>query len=134
MTIDQSYKEKSVVLLLLLLLQNNTVLDFFFFSFLFFFFFFFFFEKQTYTQGRGKVVLTQKHIITSLKAMVTFKRGWSKLYYTQHILLSNMRQLSILFFFFFFWELNEMIILEVNKSRRIEMNKNIKTLLKLSKN
>ena len=129
MTIDQSYKEKSVVLLLLFLLQNNTVLDFFFFSI-----FFFFFEKQTYTQGRGKVVLTQKHIITSLKAMVTFKRGWSKLYYTQHILLSNMRQLSILFFFFFFWELNEMIILEVNKSRRIEMNKNIKTLLKLSKN
>ena len=108
MTIDQSYKEKSVVLLLLLLLQNNTVLDFFFFSFLFFFsfsfffFFFFFFEKQTYTQGRGKEVLTQKHIITSLKAMVTFKRGWGKLYYTQHILLSNVRQLSILFFFFFF--------------------------------
>ena len=31
--------------------------------------------------------------------MVTFKRGWGKLYYTQHTLLSNMRQL--LFFFFF---------------------------------
>ena len=131
MTIDQSYKEKSVVLLLLLLLQNNTVLDFFFFSFLFFFFFFFFFEKQTYTQGRGKEVLTQKHIITSLKAMVTFKRVWGKLYYTQHILLSNVRQLSILFFFFFFWELNEMIILEVNKSRRIEMKKIYKNFIKI---
>ena len=30
--------------------------------------------------------------------MVTFKGGWSKLYYTQHTLLSNMRQLRILFF------------------------------------
>ena len=34
----------------------------------------------------------------------------------------------------FFWELDEMIILEVNKSRCIEMKKYIKTLLKLSKN
>ena len=31
--------------------------------------------------------------------MVTFKGGWSKLYYTQHTLLSNVGQL--LFFFFF---------------------------------
>ena len=30
--------------------------------------------------------------------MVTFKGGWSKLYYTQHTLLSNTRQLRILFF------------------------------------
>ena len=29
--------------------------------------------------------------------MVTFKGGWDKLYYTQHTLLSNIRQLSILF-------------------------------------
>ena len=28
--------------------------------------------------------------------MVTFKRGWGKLYYTQHTLLSNMRQLLLL--------------------------------------
>ena len=33
--------------------------------------------------------------------MITFKGGWSKLYYTQHTLLSNMGQLPILFFFFF---------------------------------
>ena len=31
--------------------------------------------------------------------MVTFKGGWDKLYYTQHTLLSNVRQLPILFFF-----------------------------------
>ena len=30
--------------------------------------------------------------------MVTFKGEWSKLYYTQHTLLSNVEQLSILFF------------------------------------
>ena len=30
--------------------------------------------------------------------MVTFKRGWGKLYYTQHTLLNNMGQLPILFF------------------------------------
>ena len=33
--------------------------------------------------------------------MVTFKKGWDKLYYIQHTLLSNAGQLSILFFFFF---------------------------------
>ena len=32
--------------------------------------------------------------------MVTFKGGWSKLYYTQHTLFNNIRQLP----FFFFWE------------------------------
>ena len=31
--------------------------------------------------------------------MVTFKEGWGKLYYTQHTLLSNIRQLPIIFFF-----------------------------------
>ena len=31
--------------------------------------------------------------------MVTFKGGCDKLYYTQHILLSNVGQLPILFFF-----------------------------------
>ena len=31
--------------------------------------------------------------------MVTFKGEWDKLYYTQHTLLSNVRQLPILFFF-----------------------------------
>ena len=30
--------------------------------------------------------------------MVTFKGGRDKLYYTQHMLLSNVRQLPILFF------------------------------------
>ena len=35
--------------------------------------------------------------------MVTFKGGWGKLYYTQHILLSNVEQLP---FFFFFLETN----------------------------
>ena len=30
--------------------------------------------------------------------MITFKGGWGKLYYTQHTLLSNVRQLPILFF------------------------------------
>ena len=29
--------------------------------------------------------------------MITFKEGWSKLYYTQHTLLSNVGQLPILF-------------------------------------
>ena len=33
--------------------------------------------------------------------MVTFKGGWDKLYYTQHTLLSNVRQLPILSFSFF---------------------------------
>ena len=32
--------------------------------------------------------------------MVTFKKGWDKLYYIQHTLLSNAGQLSILFFFY----------------------------------
>ena len=31
------------------------------------------FKKQTHTQGRRKGVLTQKHITTSLKSLVTFK-------------------------------------------------------------
>ena len=31
------------------------------------FFFFFFFEKQTISQGGGKVILTQRHTITPLK-------------------------------------------------------------------
>ena len=30
--------------------------------------------------------------------MVTFKGEWDKLYYTQHIILSNVKQLPILFF------------------------------------
>ena len=30
--------------------------------------------------------------------MVSFKEGWGKLYHTQHTLLSNVGQLSILFF------------------------------------
>ena len=29
--------------------------------------------------------------------MVTFKRGWGRLYYTQYTLLSNVRQLSFFF-------------------------------------
>ena len=31
--------------------------------------------------------------------MVTFKERWGKLYFTQHILLSNVGQVPILFFF-----------------------------------
>ena len=31
--------------------------------------------------------------------MVTFKGGWSKLYYTQYTLLNNIRQLPFFFFF-----------------------------------
>ena len=31
------------------------------------FFFFFFFDKQTNTQGGGKVILTERHTITPLK-------------------------------------------------------------------
>ena len=31
--------------------------------------------------------------------MVTFKGGWDKLYYTQHILLSNVGQLSTFGYF-----------------------------------
>ena len=31
--------------------------------------------------------------------MVTFKRWWGKLYYTQHTFLSNVRQLPFFFFF-----------------------------------
>ena len=34
-----------------------------------------------------------------LKAIVTFKGGWGRLYYTQHTLLSNVRQLGFFFFF-----------------------------------
>ena len=34
------------------------------------------------------------------KGMVTFKRGHDKLYYRQHILLSNAEQLPFFFFFF----------------------------------
>ena len=38
----------------------------------FFFFFFFFFKKQTYTQGRGKGVLTQRRTTTPLKSHGNF--------------------------------------------------------------
>ena len=31
--------------------------------------------------------------------MITFKQMWGKLYYTQHTLLSNVRQLPFFFFF-----------------------------------
>ena len=34
--------------------------------------FFFFFEKHTHTQGRGKEVLIQSHITTSLKSHGNF--------------------------------------------------------------
>ena len=68
-------------------------------EFFFFFFFFFFFKKQTYTQGRGKGILTQRYTTTLLKSYSNFKGGWDKLYYTQHTLLRNVGQLLILFFF-----------------------------------
>ena len=37
---------------------------------------FFFFVKQTHTQGRGKWVLTQRHVTTPLKSHGNFKGGW----------------------------------------------------------
>ena len=62
--------------------------------------FIYFFEKQTHTQGKGKRGFNTKaqHKLYS-KAMVTFKEVWGKLYYTQHILLSNVEQLPFFFFF-----------------------------------
>ena len=44
------------------------------------------------------------YVVFHLKIMVTFKELWNKLYYTQHTLLNNVRQLF--FFVFFFWETN----------------------------
>ena len=59
---------------------------------------FFFFEKQTHThKGEGKGFKGTSQLYS--KAMVTFKGRWSKLYYTQHTLLSNVGQLPFFFFF-----------------------------------
>ena len=61
-----------------------------------------FFEKQTHThthiKEREMSSNTKVHNNILSKAMIIFKGGWSKLYYTQHTLLSNVGQLPILFF------------------------------------
>ena len=59
---------------------------------------FFFFEKQTHTHIREREngSNTKGTLQIHSKVMVTFKRGWGKLYYTQHTLLSNVGQLLIL--------------------------------------
>ena len=65
-------------------------------------YFFFFFEKQTHThthtRERERGSNTKAHHNSTKKIMVTFKGGCGKLYYTQHILLSNVEQLPFLFF------------------------------------
>ena len=81
-------KEKKNILIALIYFPNFSKFPLYFTNF-------FFFEKQTHTHKReGKGFLTQRHTTTPLK-------GWGKLYYTQHTLLSNVGQLPILFFFFF---------------------------------
>ena len=104
-------------LLVLSLKKMAPSFSFFLFLLFFFFFFFFFFcEKQTYTQGSGKDVFTQNTLQLHSKIIVTFKGGCSKLYNTQHTLLSNMRQYP-----FFFLRNKHTHIIER------EMNSNTKT-------
>ena len=81
-------KEKKNILIALIYFPNFSKFPLYFTNF-----FFFFWETNTHTQERGKGFLTQRHTTTPLK-------GWGKLYYTQHTLLSNVGQLPILFFFF----------------------------------
>ena len=45
-----------------------------------------------------KLRINSRYDYVLITMMVTFKGGWSKLYYTQHTLLSNVGQLPILFF------------------------------------
>ena len=53
-------------------------------------------NKLCKTQNDYALFCTQKGIPhLHSKVTVTFKRAWSKLYYTQHIFLSNMGQLPI---------------------------------------
>ena len=68
------------------------------------FFFFFLRNKHTHThththKGEGKGFQHKSIPQLHSKAMVTFKGGWDKLYYTQHTLLSNVGQLPFFFFF-----------------------------------
>ena len=73
--------------------------------FYYIFFFFFLRNKHTHThKGEGKGFWYKDTPQLHSKAIVNFKRGWGKLYYTQHTLLSNVGQLPILFSFF--WETN----------------------------
>ena len=63
----------------------------------------YFFEKQIHTHKReGKGFCHKSTPQLHLKAIVTFKRRWDNLYYTQHTLLHNVRQLPFFFLFFFF--------------------------------
>ena len=62
----------------------------------------YFFEKQIHIHKReGKGFCHKSTPQLHLKAMVTFKRSWDNLYYTQHTLLHNVRQLLFFFSFFF---------------------------------
>ena len=47
-----------------------------------------------------KLRINSRYDYVLITMMVTFKGGWSKLYYTQHTLLSNVGQLPIFFLFF----------------------------------
>ena len=78
------------------------------------FFVFFLRNKHTHThththKGEGKGFQHKSIPQLHSKVIVTFKGGWDKLYYTQHTLLSNVRQLLFIFSFFFF-----LIFLETN--------------------
>ena len=53
----------------------------------------FFKETNTHTMERKRDSNIKTYRKFHLKVMVTFKEVWDKLYYTQHTLLSNMRQL-----------------------------------------
>ena len=44
----------------------------------------------------GSNTMTQHKL--HFKAIITFKEGWGKLYYTQHTLLSNVGQSAFFFF------------------------------------
>ena len=66
-----------------------TCCDNYFNLFLFLFNFFFFRNKHSHTKVREISFNIKAHYKLHLKAMVTFKGVWSKLYYTKHILLNN---------------------------------------------
>ena len=55
-------------------------------------------HTHTHThKGEGKMFYHKGIPQLHSKATVTFKGGWDKLYYTQHILLSNVGQLPFFF-------------------------------------
>ena len=65
--------------------------------YIYIFFFFFFWETNTHMrEGNGFWHKCTLQLYSKAKAI--FKGRWTKLYYTQHTLLSNVRQLPILIF------------------------------------